>query len=99
MRHLRGWAGRRQKNRDQLAAPRETHPFLAAIVKGLIAGHETLCIATEALEDGLKSMARDSDPARCIVTIAGLGPIVSLSVFALVDGADGFRKATDDLAV
>ncbi|MGI9492260.1 MAG: IS110 family transposase [Geminicoccaceae bacterium] len=86
---------RRQAFRDQLAAAGASDPVLAAIADGFITAHETLCVAAEALEDDLKSIAKGSELARRLMTIPGVGPIVSLSFIALIDDADRFRKAAD----
>lgn len=85
----------RQSFRDQLSAAGETDPILAAIADGFIAVHMTLCTAAEALEDDLRSIARSSDLARRLMTIPGVGPIVSLSFIALVDDAERFRKVSN----
>ena len=90
-----GQGKRRQASRDQLAAAGEVDPVLAAIADGFIAAHETLCIAAEALEEDLRAIARESRLARRLMTIPGVGPIVSLSFIALVDDADRFRKVAD----
>jgi transposase len=85
----------RQSFRDQLSAAGETDPILAAIADGFIAVHKTLCTAADALEDDLRSIARSSDLASRLMTIPGVGPIISLSFIALVDDADRFRKVSD----
>lgn len=90
-----GQGKRRQSFRDQLASAGDTDPVLAAIADGFIAAHETLCIAAEALEDDIKSIAKGSALARRLMTIPGVGPIVSLSFISLVDDADRFKKASD----
>jgi transposase len=90
-----GQGKRRQTFRDQLAAAGEVDPVLAAIADGFIAAHETLCIAAEALEEDLRAIAKESRLARRLMTIPGVGPIVSLSFIALVDDADRFRKVSD----
>lgn len=90
-----GQGKRRQAFRDQLAAAGDTDPVLAAIADGFIAAHETLCTAAEALEDDIKSIAKGSALANRLMTIPGVGPLVSLSFIALIDDADRFTKASD----
>jgi len=90
-----GQSRQRQAFRDQLAAAGQDDWVLSAIADGFIKAHETLCRAAEALEDDLKAVAKGSDLARRLMTIPGVGPIVSLSFIALVDDADRFRKTSD----
>ena len=81
--------------RDQLNAAGEGDPVLAMIADGFCAAHETLCMAAEALGDELRLIAKESKLACRLMTIPGVGPIVSLSFIALVDDADRFSKASD----
>lgn len=90
-----GQGGQRQAFRDQLAAAGQDDWVLAAIAGGFITAHETLCRAAEDLGDDLQAVARESDLARRLMTIPGVGPIVSLSFIALVDDARRFCKASD----
>ncbi len=90
-----GQGRQRQAFRDQLAAAGRDDWVLSAIADGFIKAHETLCRAAEELSDDLRAVARDSDLARRLMTIPGVGPIVSLNFIALVDDADRFRKASD----
>lgn len=85
----------RQAFRDQLAAAAQDDWVLAAISEGFIAAHETLCRAAEELGDDLRGVAKESELARRLMTIPGVGPIVSLNFVALVDDAARFRKAAD----
>jgi len=85
----------REGFREQLAAAGETDPVLAMIADGFCAAHQTLCAAAQALEDDLKKIARDNSLARRLMTVPGVGPIVSLSFIALVDDAGRFRRASD----
>jgi len=90
-----GQGKQRQAFRDQLAAAGQDDWVLSAIADGFIAAHVTLCRAAEELEDDLKAVAKSSDLARRLMTIPGVGPIVSLSFVALVDDADRFSKVSD----
>lgn len=65
------------------------------IADGFCAAHETLCAAAEALEDDLKTMANESKLARRLMTVPGVGPIVSLGFIALIDDASRLREASD----
>jgi transposase len=85
----------RQGFRDQLVAAGETDMALSMIADGFIAVHETLCAAVAALEVDLKAIAKESKLARRLMTVPGVGPIVSLSFIALVDDADRFSKSAD----
>ena len=86
----------REGFREQLAAAGKTDPALAAIADGFCAAHQTLCAAAEALETELKAIARESRLAQRLMTVPGIGPIVSLSFMALVDDPARFRR-TDDI--
>ncbi len=85
----------RQGFRDQLAQAGRTDPVLATIANGFILAHEVLCVAAADLEKALKAMARANSTARRLMTIPGVGPIVSLSFMALVDDPTRFRKVSD----
>ncbi len=90
-----GQGRQRQAFRDQFAAAGRDDWVLSAIADGFIKAHETLCRAAEELSDDLRAVAKGSDLARRLMTIPGVGPIVSLNFIALVDDADRFRKASD----
>jgi len=85
----------REGFREPLAAAGETDPVLAMIADGFCAAHQRLCAAAQALENDLKKIARESSLARRLMTVPGVGPIVSLSFIALVDDAGRFRRASD----
>ena len=85
----------RQGIRDQLAAAGETDPVLIMIADGFIATYQTLCAAAHGLENDVKAIAKENPLARRLMTIPGVGPIVSLSFIALVDDASRFRKPAD----
>ena len=85
----------RQSFRDQLATAGQNDWALATIADSFIAVHETLCRAAEALSRDLKATAKESELARRLMTIPGVGPIVSLNFIALVDDPDRFRRVSD----
>lgn len=85
----------RQGFRDQLAAAGETDPVLRAIADGFIAAHSTLCQAAADLELAVKAKAKNHAVAKRLMTIPGVGPIVSLSFVALVDDPARFGKTSD----
>lgn len=81
--------------REQLATAGEIDPVLAIMAETFMPVHETLCTAAEALEGELRAIARESPLARRLMTVPGVGPMVSLGFIATVDDATRFRKATD----
>jgi transposase len=90
-----GQGRQRQGFRDQLAAAGETDPVLRAIADWFIAAHSTLCEAAADLERVVKAKAKSHPVARRLMTIPGVGPIVSLSFVALVDDPSRFSKTSD----
>ena len=48
-----------------------------------------------AIDDELLAIARDSELARRLMTVPGVGPIVALGFIATVDDVSRFAKATD----
>ena len=85
----------RQSFRDQLAAAGETDPVLRTIADGFIATHATLCQVTADLDRALKAKSKSHPITRRLMTIPGVGPIVSLSFVALVDDPGRFSKTSD----
>ena len=90
-----GQGRQRQAFRDQLAAAGETDPMLRAIANGFISAHANLCRAAAELDAVVKPKARQHPVARRLMTIPGVGPVVSLSFIALVDDPVRFSKASD----
>lgn len=90
-----GQGQQRQGFRDQLAAAGQSDPVLSAIADGFIAAHATLCQATADLDRTLKVKAKNHPVAQRLMTIPGVGPIVSLSFVALVDDPNRFSKTSD----
>jgi transposase len=90
-----GKGEQRQVFRDQLAAAGERCPILRAIADGFISAHRTLCQATAELERAVKENAEKHPVARRLMTIPGVGPIVSLSFVGLVDDPARFRRSLD----
>lgn len=85
----------RQDFRDQLAAAGETDPVLRAIADAFVAAHSTLCKAMAEMERALKAMSKSHPVARRLMTIPGVGPIVSLSFVAFVDDPRRFGSTSD----
>ena len=81
--------------RDQFKAATSGDPILETVAASLIAVHEVACAEAAAIEDELLAIARDSDLARRLMTVPGVGPIVALSFIAAVDDAGRFARATD----
>lgn len=90
-----GKGRQRQAFRDQLAAAGETDPLLRTIADGFIAAHATLCQAAADLDAAVKQRARAHPVARRLMTIPGVGPVVSLSFIALIDDPTRFGKSAD----
>jgi len=90
-----GKGGQRQAFRNQLAAAGERDPVLRAIADGFISAHATLCQAAADIDHAVKEKAQKHPVARRLMTIPGIGPIVSLSFVALVDDPARFRRARD----
>lgn len=86
---------KRQDFRDQLAAAGETDPMLRVIADGFIAAHATLCKAAAELGAIIRKQADQHPVAQRLMTIPGVGPVVSLSFVALIDEPDRFRRASD----
>jgi transposase len=89
-----GHGRERQAFRDQLAIAGERDPILRAIADGFIAAHATLCRATTGLDMAVKEKAREHPIARRLMTIPGVGPVVSLCFVALVDDPARFSKTS-----
>lgn len=85
----------RQAFRDQLAAAGQTDPVLCMIADGFIAAHVTLSQAAADLDAAVKKKARANPVARRLMTIPGVGPVVSLNFIALVDDPVRFGKTSD----
>jgi transposase len=88
-------AQQRQGFRDQLAAAGETDPVLRTIADGFIAAHITLCNATADFDAALRAKSKSNPITRRLMTIPGVGPIVSLSFAALIDDPNRFSKTSD----
>ncbi len=81
--------------RDQFRAAASGDPFLETVAASLIAVHAVACAEAAAIEDELLAIARDSDLARRLMTVPGVGPMVALRFIATVDDAGRFARATD----
>lgn len=90
-----GKGRQRQGFRDQLAAAGERDSVLRTIADGFIAAHTTLCRAAAELDHAVKEKAVSHPVARRLMTIPGMGPIVSLSFIALIDDPARFPRVGD----
>ena len=81
--------------RDQFKTFTAGDPILEAVAASLIAVHEVVCAEAAAIEDELMVLARDSELARRLMTVPGVGPIVSLNFIAAVDDVGRFARASD----
>jgi transposase len=57
--------------------------------------HKALCAATQAMDDDLKAIAKESDLVRRLMTVPGVGPVVALSFAGTLDDPGRFRRAKD----
>lgn len=78
-----------QSFRDKLSAASEVDPVLAIIADTFITTHQTLCAATHVLENEVRAIPKENPLAQRLMTIPGVGPMVSLSFITLVDDAAG----------
>ena len=85
----------RQAFRDQLAAAGERDPVLRMIADSFVLAHATLCQAAADLDNTVKAKAKHHPVARRLMSIPGVGPVVSLSFIALIDEPGRFSKAQD----
>ena len=85
----------RQAFRDQLAAAGERDPVLRMIADSFVLAHATLCQAAADLDNTVKAKAKHHPVARRLMSIPGVGPVVSLSFIALIDEPGRFSKARD----
>ena len=85
----------RRDFRDQLAVAADTDPAIAMMSETFIPLHKKLCIARDTLDEEVRTMARESDLARRLMTVPGVGPIVALAYIATLDDEKRFRKSVD----
>jgi transposase len=81
--------------REQLRSAASGEPILEQVAASLIAVHDTVCGQAAAIEEDLMALARDSALARRLMSVPGVGPIVSLSFIAAIDDASRFARASD----
>jgi transposase len=81
--------------REQVEAAVTGIPALETLAAALLAVHEVACAEAAALHDELVAIARESELARRLRTVPGVGPIVALSFIATVDDAGRFAKAVN----
>jgi len=85
----------REGFRDQLAEAATTDPAISVMAEMFNPIHKALCAATDAMDEELKTIARESDLARRLMTVPGVGPVVALSFIATLDDAGRFRRSRD----
>jgi transposase len=86
---------RRAEFRERLARAAEHDPFLALIADSFIPLHETLCAIAEDLDDVLRAIAKERPVARRLMTVPGVGVMVSLGFIATVDHPERFSRTAD----
>ncbi len=90
-----GRADMRKGFRDQLVDAGQADLAISMMTHMFLPIHKALCAATEAMDEELKAIARESDLARRLMTVPGVGPVVDLSLAAKLDDAGRFRSAKD----
>ena len=85
----------RQGFRDQLTQAGTSDPAISIMVEMFNPIHKALCAATEAMDEELREIARESDLARRLMTVPGVGPVVALSFIATLDDAERFKRSRD----
>ncbi|WP_138473477.1 IS110 family transposase [Poseidonocella sp. HB161398] len=83
----------RQSFRDQLAEAASREPVFGLIAEGFMTVHATLCSAAAAIHKDLRDLAKESELARRLMTVPGVGAIVALNFIAVVDRADRFGRS------
>ncbi len=86
---------RRESFRDQLADASTDDPVLGLLAETMNPIHEMLCASAEAIEEDLMAIAKESNLARRLMTVPGVGPIVALSFIATIDDPVRFRRSAD----
>ncbi len=81
--------------REQVTAAAAGIPALEILAAALLAVHEVACAQAAAVHGELVAIAHDSELARRLRTVPGVGPIVALNFIAIVDDASRFAKAVD----
>lgn len=90
-----GRANMRHRFRDQLDEAGQTDLAISVMADMFNPIHKALCAATEAMDDELKAIARESGLARRLMTVPGVGPVVALSFIATLDDSGRFQRAKD----
>ena len=90
-----GQAHLRQRFRDHLTEAGQTDLAISVMADMFIPIHKALCAATQAMDDELRAIARESDLTRRLMTVPGVGPVVALSFAATLDDVARFRRAKD----
>jgi transposase len=71
----------------------EGHPTLTAVAEALLAAREALGDQLRRLEKRLRSLAREDERARLLMTTPGVGVIVALTFVSAVDDPARFRSS------
>jgi transposase len=85
----------RQGFRDHLAKAGPSDPAISVMVEMFNPIHKALCAAANAMDEELREIARQSDLAKRLITVPGVGPVVALSYIATLDDASRFKKSKD----
>jgi transposase len=71
------------------------HPSLEQLATALLAGREALRKAFDGMEKRVRGMARCDTRARLLMSVPGVGPIVSLTFAAAIDDPSRFSSSKD----
>ncbi|MEO1313946.1 MAG: transposase [Pseudomonadota bacterium] len=79
----------------QLAEAATNDPAISVMADMFNPIHKALCAATDAMDKELKIIARESNLARCLMTVPGVGPMTALSFIATIDDVQRFKRSRD----
>jgi transposase len=69
------------------------HPVLERLAEAMLAARASLMREFDRLDRQVRAMARQSAPARLLMTTPGVGPIVALDFASAIDDASRFRSS------
>ncbi|MEP1198507.1 transposase [Tateyamaria sp.] len=86
---------KRQGFRDQLTKAGALDPAIGVMADMFGPIHLALCSAASAMDVELRAIARESGLAERLMTVPGVGPIVTLAFISTLDDATRFKKSKD----
>ena len=90
-----GRTNMRHRFREQLDEAGQTDLAISVMADMFNPIHKALCAATEAMDNELNAIARESGLARRLMTVPGVGPVVALTIIAKLDDAGRIRRQKD----